>query len=490
MDEKRRELLTWLGIGGGVAIGGVGVGVSAFGGSGNTNAQPQPNGDDGSTPTETVTQTQQEPDVRHASEFGTVVHALDAGVDPEGNESINPFLEEYASDDTLLSFPEGTYRLEPVDFRDYTHLGISAAGETRPTFVGADGHCLRGGTSFVRFDNVEDLLLDGVHFDFDAEGVGGALRVNAVGDVTIRDVSASGGCEPQVVLLRIDVLDADSTGTVENLQLDNRATDIGLTGIFVGEPHAGELIFRECEVTGFTDNGLYASAPGLPDGMGGTVIVEGGTYRNNNIANVRLGTEGSVARGVKSISDGLDTYTGTSPSANARGFRFRNGKNQLIENCEVRISANSRDTFGGILFHQSNGGATVRNTTFEIDRDETPAIRTFPNEHEQPETTLFENVTITGNASNGEAVFLEGRDRTVFRNCTIVGSGEERNGIYIQDSADCHIVDTRIDVTRNPLVLRESTVLIENSTIVTPDETRVIHHMEASDEDFTPRGEI
>jgi len=488
-DMERRELLTWIGIGGGVGIGTLG-GLWLLGGGGEDD-------DDGprteTTPstgrTETATGTPEPQEVRHAEEFSTVVDAVAAGVDPNGTEPINPFLEEHAGDDTLLSFREGTYPVRPIDLSGYRHLGIAAATEASPTFLAQGDDCIGGGNAFIRLDGVDDLLLDDVTFDFSPNAIGGAIRINATGDATIRDIEATGGCHEQVVLFRIDVTDADSTAVVENLAIDNRDEDIALTGIYVGQPHAGEVVFRDCNVQGFTDNGLYGSPPGLEDGQGGIVHVEGGTYRNNNISNVRLGSEGSTARGVESISDTPPPTTEDSAPANARGFRLRSGQGQLIENCEVRITADSRFTHGGIVFHQTNGGAVVRDTAVEIDRDRTPAIRTFPIDSDHSGTPLFEGLEIVGNAAEGETVMLDGRDGTVFRNCLLEQRGADRNGIYFRDCGDCRIVDSRIDVTRNALILRGSNVTIENSTLVTPDGSQEIDEMDASDEDFTPRGE-
>lgn len=476
MDIERRELLLLLGIGGG-------VGVSTVLGASLLDGQPR----EPTPPTETETETPEEPSIPHADEFGTVVDAVAAGADPDGEEPINAFLDEHAADDTLLSFPEGTYRLQPLELAEYRHLGIAAAGETPPTFVAEPGRCL-GGRPYLLFDQFDEFLLDHVEFDFSGESTGGEIRMNLTGDATVSNVTATGGCDEQIAMFRVDVLDGDATASIENLNIDNRADDIALTGVYVGRRHAGEVAFRNCEVQGFTDNGLYASAPGLEDGGKGIVRVEDGTYRNNNISNVRLGSEGSIASGVTSISDSPPPTTENSPPANARGFRLRNGQGQVIEECTVRITENSRFTHGGIVFHQTNGGADVRNTTIEVDRNDTPGIRMFPRDQNHSGTPLFEGVEITGNAANGQMVMLDGRDETVIRNCTIEGSGAERDGIYFRDSANCRIVDSRIDVTGNALILRGSNVTIENTTLVTPDGTEEIDEMDATDEDFTPRG--
>lgn len=474
MDMERRELLKVVGAGG--------VGVGAVAGAAVYGSRRS-----GTDPNE-ATGTSSESEIRYSEEFGTVVNAVAAGADSTGNVPINEIIERYADDDTLISFPEGTYRLQPIELSELSRFGIAATDRTWPTFVAEPGNCFSGGSSYVRFNRVEEFLLDGIRFDFTEQSAGGIIRIAAVGDATVANISASGRCDGQIAQFRLDVLEPDARAVVDNLRIDSQLRDEWFTGIFVGEPHAGELVFRNCDVQGYTDNGLYASAPGLEDGAGGTVNVEGGTYRNNNVANVRLGTEGSTARGVTSISDTSPPSDGD-VTPNARGFRLRSGQGQLIDRCTVRVASGSKFTHGGIVFHESNGGATVRDTTVEINRDDTPAIRLFDPINEHSTTPVFDGVGITGTANYGMSVLVSGRDETVFRNCTIDQTGAERDGIFFRDSSDCRLVDCYIDVTRQPLVLRDSNLLIENSTLITPDGTEEIDRMEATDGTFTPRGE-
>lgn len=469
MDLERRELLIGAGVAGGLGIAGIGGAVLHNRRSAVTTGTP-----------ESV-------DVPHADEFETVVNAGEVGADPDGGEPINGILEEYAGDDTLLSFPDGTYRLQPITLADYSRFGIVGAAGAKPTFVAEPGNCLGGGNAHLHAKHVESFLMDSVAFDFTNESTGGVVRITADGDAAITNVRSSGQCDRQVAMFRIDVVDASATAVVEELRLDNHSTDSWLTGIFVSKEHAGDVVFRDCTIQGFTDNGLYASAPGLPDGAGGIVHVDGGTYRNNNVANVRLGSEGSVARGVTSISDSPPPSDGE-VTANARGFRLRSGHGQLIEDCRARIAANSRFTHGGIVFHETNGGATVRNTRINIDRDDTSAIRLFPQSSDNPKTPTFENVEITGTAADGRAVLLSDRDETVFRNCSLSQSGANRNGIHFQNSTDCRIVDSTIDVTNHPLILQNSTVRIEDTTLVTPDGTEEIDELDATEADFPREG--
>lgn len=143
--------------------------------------------------------------VHHSDEFGTVIDAVKAGADPEGNDPIDGILNQYAADDTLLSFPAGTYLLPQTNLTGYDHLGIAAAHDEHPTFVAPAGSC--NGDPHIQFTMVSDFLLEGVDFDFQRQGAGGAINVIASGDATVRDVTAQGSCRQPISMLRIDIRD-------------------------------------------------------------------------------------------------------------------------------------------------------------------------------------------------------------------------------------------------------------------------------------------
>jgi hypothetical protein len=446
-----------------------------------------------SQPPDTETTSTADP-VRHSGAFDTVVRAVDAGADPTGREPINPILEEFAGDDTLLSFESGTYRLAPTKLTDLSHFGIAAAYGRRPTFVPTNQACPTKGEPYLTFEGVSNLLVDSVDFDFRLGGSGGEIRIIAEGDATFSDVSAVGNCRAQTAMLRMDVTDEDGTGLFENVALSNHADNPSLTGIYVGKAHAGTLTVRNCDVRGFSGNGLYASPPGLPDGGNGAVHVRDGTYRNNNIANVRLGSTGASARDVEIL---VDRVPPEHVGVNARGIRLTDRADQVVENCTLRFGEDAGRSFGGVVFHPDSGHATVKDTEVVVNRDDVHGLRAFPfsgsedEESEEGDGTgepVFENVTVSGSAAGGHAALIAGRDGAVFRNCTVEQTGADRGGIYLRYSENCELVDSRIDVTGNPLVIRQSNVRIRNTTIVTPDGERHIEEMRAEDEDFTPRG--
>jgi hypothetical protein len=452
-----------------------------------SNGTPTGGGGTAETTTTTTASTESPPPepeeqpVRHGDEFGTVVDAVRAGADPEGEEPIDGFLARYADDDTLLSFPAGTYLLPPMELTDYDHLGIAASHDEHPTFVAPADSCINT-DPHIQFARVSDFLLEGVDFDFHRPGAGGAVNVIASGDATVRDVVARGSCRQQVAMFRIDIRDPAGTGLVERLRLRNIQDSGWMTGAYVGKHHSGEVTFRNCELSEFTDNGLYGSAPGVSDGGGGSVHTVDGHFENNNVSNIRLGSPGSTARRDNIVVESAPE----AESVNLRGIRFRRGSDQLVEDCQIRFGPNVTDSFGAVVFHADSGGARVADSRITMESDGIAAVNAFYHSGGGGGGPTFENLTVDGGASLGYAIRLNGRDGTTFRNCTVEQPGEHRDGIRMAYSEGCELVDSRIDVAGYPLILRDTTMTIRNTTFVTPDGERHVDHMEAGPGDFRP----
>lgn len=442
----------------------------------------QPNTEDQAPQTaETPTPPPEVQPVRHGDEFATVIDLVQAGADPDGEEPIDDLLTRYADDDTLLSFPAGTYLLPPVNLTEYEHLGIAASHDEHPTFVAPANSCTNT-DPHIQFDEVSDFLLEGIDFDFRARQAGGAINLITTGDATVRDVSARGSCRQQVAMFRIDVRAPGGTGLVERLRL-RKVQDSGwMTGAYVGKHHSGEVTFRNCELSEFTDNGLYGSAPGVAGGGDGSVHTVGGHFENNNISSIRLGTAGSTARNDTIVVESAPD----AESVNLRGIRFRRGSDQVVEDCDIRFGSAVRNSFGAVVFHAHSGGARVADSRVTMKSDGISAVKAFYYSGDGAGGPTFENLAVDGTASRGYAVQLNGRDGTTFRNCTIEQSGDRRDGLRMAYSKGCELIDSRIDVTGYPLILRDTTMIIRNTTFVTPDGERHVDHMEAGPGDFRP----
>lgn len=470
---ERRELLNQVGVAAGAGAAGI-TGIITYDGIDDDGGMAL--GEQGDPRDEP----RQEIPARYTEEFERIVHADAAGADPSGEEPIDDFIAEYAADDTLVTFGPGTYRLGPVVLSGLSKFGMVGLGEERPTFETANSTC-HPADAHLSFEGVEEFILEDV--DFEQNGSGGAIHLFAQGDVGVRNVKLTGHCPEQIASMRVDIRDPDAEAIVENLVTRDDHRDSQLTGLYVGRSHAGSITFKDCEIRGFSDNGLYASSPGHEGGENGTVEVIGGTFADNNIANVRLGTTGSVARGVTVDVSAPPSLGG---AVNARGIRLRERGDHVIDDCEITIAADTPASLGAIVFHPDAGGAEIRNSSIHIDADSVRGINALQPSDDGVPGPILENVSITGRAASGYAATLDGRNGTVFRNCTIEQNGHDRGGIRLANARDCQIVDSQITTTGEPVRLERASASVENTTIATPDGRRTIDSLEAHDEVLTP----
>jgi len=411
---------------------------------------------------------------QYQDRFDAVVDIAAAGANLEGTEPINGIIDDHLGDDTLLYFPAGRYTLDQLQIHGKSNVGLVASPDEEVTIAPA-APIETIGNHFIDFRSVSNILLEGLTFDYTEKGYGGAVRVIASGDIVVRDLQTRGALPDQNrngkhVAYRFDVRNPDSTGIVKRIVARDGGHKGGNgVGIYVGKDHAGSLTFRDCEIANFPNNGLYASAPGQTldgyTGANGIVHVEGGSYENNNIANVRIGSTGSTVRDVTVVVDKVPP----SPSPNklnVRGIRLREREDLLVENCEIEIGANAGEGFGAISYHPQHGTSTVRNTEIRVDRDDYSAISATDSSNGGTEAPLrFDHVTVTGTATGGAAVEIADRSETEFQNCRIEQSGADRNGIVLINSRNCLVADSTIRVTGEPIVEENSTTSRRSLTI-------------------------
>lgn len=432
---RRRDLLATL-----TAAGGAGAlaGCSLFGSNPDSTDTPTPEG------TPTPTDTTDPAAVPHADEYETVVDLARAGADTTGAESIVPLLEEHVADDTLLYLPEGTYLMdEPwylVDFADVGVVGPDAVIVPPERFAG---------TLFAVGDG-RGFLFEGVTFDFTAERTG-ARPIGALvdDDLVVRDVTVRGAQDVDQDMMRFDVTTEEGTGLVERLRMrDGAAFDIPVTGCLVTGDSVGELTFRDCEIVGFPDNGLYASS------ATGRVRVEGGYYANNAISNVRVG-DGAVISGAHVRVDYEEEVL-----ENTRGIRLREGTDVLVENCTIEL-LRVPVSDGAITVSTGMREVTIRDTTIRVDANNVTGIlaKSPSDRFEDGAATgvTAENVVVTGTAAGNDAIEIVDRDGSRLTGLCIHQTGDSRDGVRLLRSADNRIEDATIVVTGEALVLEDST---------------------------------
>jgi len=427
----------------------------------------------------TVTDQPADPVETPESRFQTTVDMAAAGAATDGSASITDLVTEHAADDTALVFSDGRYVIEPILLSDLQNFAMMAAPNANPVFVPA-GPVSELGKWVLQLTSVDRLLLEGITFDFSKPDHGGMTYVLGTGDFTVRNVRVDGPMPRDTSAFRFEVVERDSRGLVENLVLkDGSVPESTSVGIYVGSDHAGTLTFRNCEVENFPNNGLYASSPGREDalaGANGPVQVEGGRYRNNNVANVRLGSNGSYVKNAEIVID--EVPPPINGEINARGIRFRARGGHLVEDCDVRIDHPDVSSLGGIVVHRASRNVRVRNTSISIESQSVPAINVLEPDNGSSSSS-FENVEISGAASDGDAVRIIERDGTTFQGCTIEQPGENRNGLRFERSDQCHVQGCSVSATAEPLVAIDSSVSTHDTRLRDLDDVRGDGSLEA-----------
>lgn len=385
--------------------------------------------------------------------FDTVLNVQELGADPNGEQPITSLIEDAAADDTLLVFPEGRYRMGWIGISGVSNFGIVSMEGTQPTLVPTEpGESM--GDWFLTLQG-EDLLLNGFDLDFTAPGHGARTQVvTNTGDFWCGNIHVRGQIESSADAFCFMALDEDSTGTVERLiARDGSASDDGPSvGIYIGLDHAGAIHINDCEMWHFQGKGIYGSGPAerKSGAGGGTIHVDGGLYKNNNPANIRLGG-GSTIRNVTFRNE--DTLEGESVTwehplpkrrgiVNARSVRVKGDRNGpvVIEDCDFYHEVG----FGSaVITVTPTGGAVVRDCNIEVVGEDIPAVYLKPDRTDLPPCT-FEGMSITGAERDAPLVRVRGRDDPEFHDCSITGPGS--SGFRLSPDSDVSLLETQIDV--------------------------------------------
>lgn len=275
------------------------------------------------------------------SRFSTVIDVVEAGADNTGTESITDVLRNNADDDTLLSFPSGTYYMdEQFRFSGFSNFGMVGSDATLlPAPIGDfQGPTYRLFRLGVTYAPGTDLLIDGFTVDQTADNTG--IRVVEamitdgleVRNVTVNGKHDSGTWGPGF----FSVTDPKGSGVVEAFEapdggawVSDTPNPIGLwrgpTGILLSRYHEGTITLRDCVLGGFPDNGLYGVT-------NGTVRVVGGTYENSHVASVRLAGQDCLVRDATvRVTENPTHFT------NQRGIRLEGGAGFTIDNVSVDL---------------------------------------------------------------------------------------------------------------------------------------------------------
>ncbi len=283
---------------------------------------------------------------QYLDEYGTVVNMVeDAGADPEGEEPINPLLEEYADDDTMLLFPPGRYRMNrQFRFTGFEHFAI--VGMYNVTIVPDNYHDFDDGGDWnyrlfrlgVSYSPGRSLLVEDINVDQTAADTGiRVLDVDVEDDLTVRNVNIYGEHDSGTWGSgRFVISDPNGSGVVENFNApdggewtENTPGDKlwrGPTGIICNDYNKGTMTFKDCSLGGFPDNGLYAA------NGSGQVIVDGGVYKNSQTASVRIGGEDSVVKNARIVVDD------SNGRGNQHAIRAESSNYIRVIDCDIEIT--------------------------------------------------------------------------------------------------------------------------------------------------------
>lgn len=234
----------------------------------------------------------------------------------------------------------------------------------------------------------------------------------------------------------------------------------GRVGIFVGRSHRGRLRLVDFRLEEFPNNGVYASR------TPGTVQIEGGTFANNDISQVRLGSAGSYVDGASVVVDSASASPPTRPRTylNPRGIRLGGGPLE-VGGGEVRGSSvviRTDQQTAGIAIASSGGHYSVRGTDIFIRSGgdaglvaKSPTGGPHP-PPPKPHHVVVEGVTITGPFGTGNAVRLADRPGSVLRYVTVTHVRGDRDGVKLIGSPGTLLAQCAIGSSGYPVVVATS----------------------------------
>ncbi|NUE02483.1 hypothetical protein HUB97_08270 [Halorubraceae archaeon YAN] len=377
------------------------------------------------------------------------------GIDQTGETSVADVIESAARENRLLELPPGEYLLDrTVVLEDFQRLGIRGNDATIRPATGTNEYLFMAESP----DSNAEFWFEDLTFDLSESGTGGrALQARVDSELFIKNINVIGTLDSGPNVVRLDVTDADGHASIDQLRLpDGALPETNISGCYVGNTNEGDLHFRECVISGFPDNGLYADPPD------GSITVDGGYFSNNGISNIRV-NGGSLVRGAHVRCD--QPHPGTN---NMRGIRLTDYNTQpetepaIVDGCRVEMYDITHSD-GAIELSSQLWNAVIRNTYITVDVDELHAIRVKP-----PRGALFptatteslvcENVVIDGSAAGGAAVLVADRDNTTFDNISISQSGADRHGIEFRRSTGHSVAAYQHSVTGESLLLDQAEV--------------------------------
>ncbi|UPM45123.1 hypothetical protein [Halocatena salina] len=394
--------------------------------------------------------------------FERVVDAVtDLGCDPTGTQDVSSKIESALDGGTLIEFPTGEYYWERSVSLNTDRLGIRGKDED-VLFTFPAGY-----NEFFIDTRCDRALYENFNVDVRPDNTATGIRINSEHGFHIENIEHLGrGTADASDVTRcwqLRVNDPDSTGVVKNFVAKEGSAwahykdgdgRIGIS-VYGGE---GTIKIIDCHLEEFGNNGIYASR------SLSAVQVEGGVYRNNNVASIRISGDGSYVDGAVVEVD-RKKYSGPhtldDDGFEMRGIVIEQGNADIgtfdatgTKICNTDIVIRDNPTSGSAISVWTGGRTLdVLNTRIVYDNDGSPTIyregKTAQGNHSPSSGARWlhmERVQITGTATEGPTVLAEEADASRIRNCYIEQSGNGRAGVVFSDSQDTFVGNCIIDV--------------------------------------------
>jgi len=420
------------------------------------------------TATETDTETQTQTETRTATsepEFGTVVDAVaDLGCDKTGEKPSHDKIKNAIADDTLIEFPPGRYLVEePIIIEENISFGIRGTGAGRRDVQFAHPKGFSDYLFNVRVGR--DCLFENFTADQtdDRKTNSGMVFLQNDGllvrDVEVKGFTPTNGGTKDLI---VQMTSKSGFGVVQRY-VSKGGGQVGVypnsyAGFYSGRQHHGTLRLIDCHIEECGSNGVYASR------TYGPVQIEGGLFKNNAVSQVRISGEGSYLRNATLV---IDTNSATKVAGkydSVRGLWWESGwqgkTGGVVENTEFIVkSANQRR--GLVEIDGTAGAMTLRNCEFQIDWDKfwgfisvPPGVSSMGGTPPRPWNLTIKDSRITGSASYGTDIQIDGRRHTTIDGLTINhSSGQKRDGIYLSNCYGSELINSSCRTYGYPLWL-------------------------------------
>lgn len=308
--------------------------------------------------------------------ISNTVDAAAAGCDPTGRTPCDRAFRRAIGEDTLLSFPPGTYRFtEPHVVLGVERLGLVGEGDV--SFVVPPGF----DANLLTIAGGSELSVRGIDVDMTAPGAAPGLRLCARDRLAVEGVEFVGRGDyspttgPVANALSPVVHSPDGVGIVRNVVARNDGPmgptyrrDDGRTGIRIGSATRGTVRIENCSFQGFQNGGAYVSE------TSGTIRIDGGVYRDNDVAGIRVGGTGEGTVRNARVEAGFGPSSETGPM-NTCGIRFEGGGSGAeIEGCTVAVGPDV-ESEGAVVAAHDYGGFSLRESRIRVDGVDVPAVR-------------------------------------------------------------------------------------------------------------------